>query len=65
MDILATMTPAEKYYKKHLLNVSKYKKTHVEQMREKCKKCNMKIKEDPAKYNALLEKRENIIETKK
>lgn len=52
-----TITPAEKYYKNHLKNVSNYQKRNPEKMREKNKKHNDKLKiENPEKYHARLEK---------
>jgi len=54
------LTPAEKYYKAHLRNVSAYQKRNPEKMREKNKKHNDKIKiEDPDKYQARLERSRN------
>lgn len=67
---VSSLTPAEKYYKNHLKNVSKYQKNNPEKMRAKNKKHNDKIKnEDPEKYQAkLLKQREyyqNVIKQKK
>jgi hypothetical protein len=67
---ILSLTPAEKYYKNHLKNVSNYQKRNPEKMREKNKKHNDKIKnEDPEKYQAkLLKQREyyqNVIKQKK
>jgi hypothetical protein len=58
------LTPAEKYYKNHLKNVSNYQKRNPEKMREKNKKHNDKLKiEDPEKYKARLEKSRNYYQT--
>jgi len=67
---ISSLSPAEKYYKNHLKNVSNYQKRNPEKMREKNKKHNDKIKnEDPEKYQAkLLKQREyyqNVIKQKK
>jgi hypothetical protein len=67
---VSSLSPAEKYYKNHLKNVSNYQKRNPEKMREKNKKHNDKIKnEDPEKYQAkLLKQREyyqNVIKQKK
>lgn len=50
-------TAAERYYKKHLKNVSNYQKNNPEKMREKCKKYNERLKEDPEKYQLALQKK--------
>jgi hypothetical protein len=58
------LTPAEKYYKQHLKNVSKYQKSNPEKMREKNKKHNDKIKnENPEKYQAKLLKQREYYQT--
>ena len=50
-------TPADRYYKSHLKRVSEYQKANPEKCREKCKRHNERIKEDPEKYKAFLEKK--------
>ena len=66
-DETALLSPAERFYKKHLERVVVYQKKHPEKMREKCKKWNAKIKaEEPEKYKALLEsKRKYYLEVRK
>ena len=49
-------TKAEKY-EHHLKSVSAYQKAHPEQCRDKCRKYHARLKEDPEKYAALLEKK--------
>lgn len=57
---VSSLSPAEKYYRNHLKNVSNYQKRNPEKMREKNKKHNDKIKiEDPDKYQARLERSRN------
>lgn len=51
------LSPAERLYKNHLLNVAKYQKNNVEKCREKCRKYNDSIKNDPEKYQQLLQKK--------
>ena len=52
-----TETPAERMYRKHLKNVSKYQKNNRDTLGKKQKDYLTKIKEDPEKYKALQEKR--------
>ena len=54
---METETPADRYYKSHLKRVSDYQRANPEKCREKCKKYNQRIKEDPEKYEQLLEKK--------
>lgn len=57
---VSSLSPAEKYYRNHLKNVSNYQKRNPEKMREKNKKHNDKIKiEHPDKYQARLERSRN------
>jgi hypothetical protein len=52
------LTPAERFYRKHIERVSAYQKANPEKMREKCRKWNAKVKEeDPEKYEEILEKK--------
>jgi shikimate kinase len=52
------LSPAERFYRKHLERVSTYQKANPEKMREKCKKWNAKLKEEqPEKYQEMLEKK--------
>jgi len=52
------LTPAERFYRKHIERVSVYQKANPEKMREKCKKWNAKVKEEnPEKYEEMLEKK--------
>jgi len=61
---ISSLSPAEKYYKNHLKNVSKYQKNNPLKMREKNKKHNDKIKnEDPDKYQAKLLKQREYYQT--
>ena len=50
-------TPAERMYRKHLLNVSKYQKANKEKVGKKQKDYLEKIKEVPEKYKELQQKR--------
>ena len=47
---------AEKY-DKHLKRVSEYQKSHPDKCRDKCKRYSEKLKEDPEKYQAMLERK--------
>ncbi len=49
-------TKAEKY-DKHLKSVSAYQKAHPDKCRDKCRAYHERLKEDPEKYRALLEKK--------
>ena len=52
------LTPAERMYRNHLKNVSKYQKNNPEKMKEKNKKYNDKLKQEvPDKYFDLLQKK--------
>ena len=52
------LSPAERFYRKHLERVKAYQKANPEKMREKCKKWNAKIKEEqPEKYQEILEQK--------
>jgi hypothetical protein len=53
---------AEKY-DNHLKSVSAYQKTHPEQCRIKCRKYHERLKENPEKYAALLEKKKQYYKT--
>jgi hypothetical protein len=56
----AQLTPAERFYKKHLERVSAYQKQNPEKCREKCKKYNERIREtDPDRYNAVLQQKKD------
>jgi ABC-type proline/glycine betaine transport system ATPase subunit len=60
------LTPAEKYYKNHLKNVSNYQKKNPEKMKTKNKSYFNKMKEDtPEKYTQYLEKKKQYYQTKK
>lgn len=61
------LSPAERFYKKHLERVVVYQKKNPEKMREKCKKWNAKLKaEEPERYKALLEsKKKYYLEVRK
>lgn len=51
-------TPAERMYKKHLFNVSKYQKNNKEKIGKKQKEYLIKIKQDePEKYKEIQAKR--------
>jgi len=50
-------------YEHHLKSVSAYQKTHAEQCRIKCRKYHERLKEDPEKYAALLEKKKQYYKT--
>ena len=52
-----TPTPAEKMYKSHLNNVSRYQKKNGEKMKEKQTRYIAKMKESPERYNEYLKKR--------
>lgn len=57
-------TPAERFYKNHLKNVSNYQKRNPEKMREKNKKFNTKLKEENGdKYQAKLLKQREYYQT--
>jgi len=49
-------TKAEKY-DKHLRTVSAYQKANPEKCRDKCRAYHERLKDDPEKYAALLEKK--------
>lgn len=49
-------TKAEKY-DNHLKRVSAYQKAHPDKCRDKCRAYHERLKEDPEKYKALLEKK--------
>jgi hypothetical protein len=52
------LTPAERFYRNHLKNVSNYQKRNGEKMREKNKAYAKKVKEDkPEKYKEMLERK--------
>lgn len=52
------LSPAERFYKRHIARVIEYQKKNPEKMREKCKKWNAKIKEEhPERYEAMLEQK--------
>lgn len=60
----STETPAERFYKNHLKNVSNYQKRNPEKMREKNKKFNDKLKEENGdKYQARLSKQKEYYQT--
>ena len=46
-----------KKYDNHLKRVSAYQKAHPDKCRDKCKAYHERLKEDPEKYAALLEKK--------
>ena len=46
-----------KQYDKHLKRVSAYQKAHPDKCRDKCRAYHERLKEDPEKYAALLEKK--------
>tara|TARA_R110000782_G_scaffold72637_4_gene145399 strand:- start:775 stop:1020 length:246 start_codon:yes stop_codon:yes gene_type:complete len=64
------ISPADRMYQNHLLNVSRYQKKNKEKMQLKCKQYNEKIKKEcPEKYQIMLEKKReyyhNITKPKK
>ena len=61
---------AERFYKNHLKNVSKYQKKHPEKMKEKSKEYNKNLKENnPDKYREMLDKKKqyylNVVKPKR
>ena len=57
-------TPAERFYRNHLKNVSNYQKRNPEKMREKNKKFNDKLKEENGdKYQSRLSKQREYYQT--
>ena len=50
---METLTPAEKMYKSHLINVSNYQKRNPEKMSLKYYKRMAKLKEDPEAYQVF------------
>lgn len=44
-------------YDNHLKRVSAYQKAHPDKCRDKCRAYHERLKEDPEKYAALLEKK--------
>lgn len=63
--VVSSLSPAENHYKNHLKAVAKYQKTHPEQNKIKSKKAYEKLKNDPEKYQAVLEKRKLNYRAKK
>jgi hypothetical protein len=55
-------TKAEKY-EKHLKRVRDYQTAHPDKCREKCRAYHARVKEDPEKYAALLEKKKLYYKT--
>jgi hypothetical protein len=52
------LSPAERFYKNHLKNVSNYQKRNSEKMKEKNKAYAKMIKEDkPEKYKEMLDRK--------
>ena len=51
------LTPAEKMYEKHKQNVRKYSKRNPAMVKEKAKRYNDKLMNDPERHKAHLEKR--------
>ncbi len=56
------LTPAERFYKKHLERVKAYQKANPQKMREKCKRHNAKLRENPEKYKEYLAKQKKYYE---
>jgi adenine-specific DNA methylase len=56
------LTPAERFYKKHLERVKAYQKANPEKMREKCKRQNARLRENPEKYKEFLAKQKQYYE---
>ena len=56
MDTLTNLTPAEKMYKSHLMNVSNYQKRNPDKMKLKYQKKMKKLKEDPIAYKSFRQK---------
>ena len=52
-----TLTPAERNYKSHLKNVSKYQKKNADKMKEKQTRYLEKMREAPERYDEFLKKR--------
>tara|TARA_B110000879_G_scaffold212160_1_gene307211 strand:- start:3001 stop:3252 length:252 start_codon:yes stop_codon:yes gene_type:complete len=63
------LSPAEKLYQSHLINVKNYQRRNPEKMKAKAKQYMNKLKEDPEKYEIFLEKRRdyynNVVKPKK
>jgi hypothetical protein len=51
------LTPAEKYYRNHVKRVAEYQKANPEKVRIKQQKYNAKVKADPEKYEAMMQKK--------
>jgi hypothetical protein len=51
------LTPAERNYKSHLKNVSKYQKKNADKMKEKQIRYLEKMREAPERYDEFLKKR--------
>ena len=65
MEIINEETPAERMYKKHLRNVSKYQKNNKDKIGKKQKEHLERIKEEPERYKALQQRRhEYYLKTK-
>lgn len=68
-ETIEKLSPAENLYKLHLKAVSNYQKKNPEKMREKCKKYNEKIRNDPQKLEELKRKQReyynNVVKPKK
>ena len=57
-DNNVVMTPAERFYRNHLKNVSNYQKRNPEKMRQKNRTHAKKVKEEqPEKYKEMLEQK--------
>jgi len=64
IDLIIKLTPAERMYKNHLKNVSRYQKKNPEKMKLKNKKHFDKIKEeDPDRYFEMLERKREYYNT--
>ena len=53
------LSSAEKMYRQHLISVSNYHKKNKDKVREKQKRYIEKLRSEPSRYEAYLEKRRN------
>jgi hypothetical protein len=69
-DEISNISPAERFYQRHLMYVKKYQQENKEKTAEKCKRYMEKVKaERPEKYEEIKQKRKdyynNVVKPKK
>ena len=54
---LEQLSPAERMYKQHIIHVSNYQRRNKDKIKDKHKRYIEKMRNEPARYEAYLEKR--------